>query len=137
MAADQTDPDYDRRQGDPVDHEQAPADSGSASSFASRHNEFAPEDGHDAAAHDPETGAPVHGEGTPVEAEPVHWDKGEASGQDPAAQAVEDDDAPHERERAGDGQAREAHPDHVPQRTEPHEGASHLDEAEPGTKAEH
>lgn len=111
MAVDQpTDPDYDRRQGDPVDHEQAPADSGSAGSFAGRHNEFAPGDGHEASGRDMKTGAPAHSDGSPVKAAPDHWDKGDAEGQDPAAEAVQDDEAAHETERAGESQAREAHP---------------------------
>ncbi|WP_309068500.1 hypothetical protein [Microbacterium sp.] len=108
--ADTTNPDYDRRQGDPVDHQQPPADSGSAGSFASRHNEFAPGEGHESAAHDPKTGAPVHGDGTPNEALPAQWDKGEAEGQDPAAQETQDGEAERPDTPAGDGQAREAHP---------------------------
>ncbi|WP_405217836.1 hypothetical protein [Agrococcus sp. Ld7] len=67
----------------------APADSGSASSFASRDNEFAPSEGHDSAAHDPKTGKPVHGDGTPNVALPARWEQGEASGVDPAAREVQ------------------------------------------------
>lgn len=89
MAADQkSDPDFDPRQGDPVYHERSPADSGTASSFANRHNESPPGEGHESAAHDPKTDAPVHGDGTANEELPVHWQQGEASGQDPAATDV-------------------------------------------------
>lgn len=108
--ADHTDPDFDQRQGDPVYHEQPPADSGSAGSFATRHNEFAPGDGHGAAAHDKGSGAPVLGDGTPSEPVPAHWDKGEAEGQDPAAQETQAGEAERPDTRAGDGQSREAHP---------------------------
>lgn len=56
-----------------IEHYEVPPGSGTASSFASRHNEFAPTLGHDGAAHDPKTGAPVHGDGTPNEEPPEHW----------------------------------------------------------------
>ncbi|MCH1882512.1 hypothetical protein [Agrococcus sp. ARC_14] len=111
-----TDPDFDRRQGDPVFHEQAPADSGSAGSFATRHNEFPPGEGHDAAAHDPSTGAPVHGDGTPNAELPAQWaqggdaDQDGASGLDPAAQETQEGEIAHGEHHAG-GQAREAHPE--------------------------
>lgn len=55
------------------EHYPVPQDSGTASSFASRHNEFPPEQGHESAAHDPKTGAPVHGDGTPNEELPAQW----------------------------------------------------------------
>lgn len=78
MAAEHmSDPDFDRRQGDPVYHERPPADSGTASSFANRHNEGPPGLGHESAAHDPNTGDPVHGDGTPNEEAPPHWRRGD------------------------------------------------------------
>lgn len=55
---------------------QAPADSGSASSFDARHNEFPPGTGHAGAAVDAKTGQAVHGDGIPME-EPSHaWPAG-------------------------------------------------------------
>lgn len=111
MAAEHaTDPDYDRRQGDPVYHERPPADSGTASSFANRYNEGPPGEGHDAAAHDPQTGAPVHGDGTAMEDPPAHWQRGESSGTDPAATETQADALGRDDRPAGEGQAREAHP---------------------------
>ncbi|WP_347756567.1 hypothetical protein [Agrococcus sp. ProA11] len=83
-AAQHTDPAY-----DPSEH-QAPADSGSASSFATRDNEFPPDEGHESAAHDPKTGAPVHGDGTPNADLPEHWQRGDTEGEDPAAQQVQE-----------------------------------------------
>ncbi|MDR7234168.1 hypothetical protein D8Y24_02815 [Agrococcus lahaulensis] len=76
MTHNQNDPHHDSRDGDPVYHEAPPADSGSASSFDTRHNEFPPGAGHDGAAIDPKTGKPVHGDGTPVEAPSHAWPTG-------------------------------------------------------------
>jgi hypothetical protein len=80
MATEPTDPYYDRREGDPVYHLRPPADSGTASSFASRHNEFPPTAGHESAAHDPVTGLPVHADGTPNEELPAQWREATSSG---------------------------------------------------------
>ncbi|SDR76550.1 hypothetical protein [Agrococcus carbonis] len=73
MAIQSTDPHYDRREGDPVYHQRPPDDSGTANSFATRHNEFPPTVGHESAAHDPRTGQPVHADGTPNEELPEQW----------------------------------------------------------------
>jgi hypothetical protein len=111
MSADQRiDPDFDPRQGDPVYHQRSPADSGTASSFANRYNEGPPGEGHDAAAHDRKTGAPVHGDGTSIEEPPAHWQRGDSSGTDPAATDVGADEAARVHRPAGEGQIREAHP---------------------------
>lgn len=99
-AAQHTDPAY-----DPAAHN-APADSGSASSFATRDNEFPPTEGHESAAHDPKTGAPVHGDGTPNVDLPEHWDRGDARGVDPAAADVEAGEVEH---RAAEQRGAEAH----------------------------
>lgn len=77
---------------DPADDSSAhdaPADSGSASSFATRDNEFPPDEGHQSAAHDLKTGDPVHGDGTPNVDLPEQWQQGDPSGADPAAKDVE------------------------------------------------
>lgn len=66
--ANQNDPTYDSREGDPVYHEAPPAGSGSASSFDARHNEFVPEDGQSGAGVDARTGETVHGDGQAKEA---------------------------------------------------------------------
>ncbi|MCR8670805.1 hypothetical protein [Agrococcus sp. HG114] len=73
MTHDQNDPAYDSRDGDPVYHEAPPADSGSASSFDTRHNEFPPEEGHHGGAVDPRTGAILHADGTPFEEPSQDW----------------------------------------------------------------
>lgn len=84
MAATQhNDPAY-----DPSAHN-ARADSGSSSSFATRDNEFPPDEGHQSAAHDPKTGEPVHGDGTPNVDLPEQWEQGDATDVDPAAKEVE------------------------------------------------
>lgn len=86
-----------------IEHYEVPPGSGTPSSFSARHNEFPPGHGHPGAAHDPKTGAPVHGDGTADETEPSEWQQGAASGQDPAATDVaahrEDDDR-YDEERA-------------------------------------
>jgi hypothetical protein len=66
--ANQNDPTYDSREGDPVYHEAPPADSGSASSFDARHNEFTPDEGQSGAGVDARTGETVHGDGQAKEA---------------------------------------------------------------------
>lgn len=67
----------------------APTESGSAGSFATRHNEFEPGDGHGRAAHDEQSGAPVHGDGSFEEEPSAPWHQGDASGFEPAAKDVE------------------------------------------------
>ncbi|GEK81396.1 hypothetical protein [Agrococcus baldri] len=107
-------PDPDERKTDPegeyLEHYEVPEGSGSASSFATRHNEFPPGEGHDGAAHDPATGEAVHGDGTPNEALPAQWDEGEASGQDPAAHEVESGEDDYSEVEARKTDSREDHP---------------------------
>ena len=52
---------------DPIYHEFPPDDSGTASSFNGRHNEFAPGEGHHGAAHDKRTHEEIHGDRMPDE----------------------------------------------------------------------
>lgn len=97
----QGDPDFDRRDGDPVYHQAPPADSGSAGSFDARHNEFPPGLGHPGAAHDPRTGAPVHGDGLPYEEVPRQWqslsdDQDPSADQDPIVEPEADSAVPGE-----------------------------------------
>jgi hypothetical protein len=86
-----------------IEHYEVPPGSGSPSSFASRHNEFPPGHGHQGAAHDQKSGAPVHGDGTASEQTPSDWQQAGASGQDPAAADVaahRDDDDLYDDERS-------------------------------------